>query len=326
MTYSQPPPLVEHLCREILYSPAMAQSTWDIKVRTRAFQWLDELGLDLVSHRLMEGGFVFQDQRISLKGPRGIFKPKTCDYPISITTVLDGPYPDRFENEHRFAYHYRGTDPMHSDNVGLRQAMEDKVPLIYFYEVVEKRYLAIKPIYIVAEDPSRYMFTVMADAAPADGSLFGAPALTLPPSQVELRRRYATAIVQVRLHQASFRERVLDAYRTHCAMCRLKHRELLDAAHITADSDPEGHPEVSNGLSLCKIHHAAFDRGILGVRPDYVIEVRADVLEEEDGPMLKYGLQALNETELFLPTHVRDRPSKTALEKRYADFRRPHEG
>ena len=130
------------------------------------------------------------------------------------------------------------------------------------------------------------------------------------------------AAVQVRLHQASFRERVLDAYRTHCAMCRLKHRELLDAAHIIPDSNPDGRPEVSNGLSLCKIHHAAFDRGIIGVRPVYVIEVREDVLREEDGPMLKYGSQALHNYTLLLPSRAADRPSKIALERRYQSFLR----
>ena len=130
------------------------------------------------------------------------------------------------------------------------------------------------------------------------------------------------AAVQVRLHQASFSERVLDAYRTHCAMCRLKHRELLDAAHIIPDSNPDGRPEVSNGLSLCKIHHAAFDRGIIGVRPDYVIEVREDVLREIDGPMLKNGLQALHNSELLLPTRAADRLSKDALERGYQSFLR----
>ncbi len=68
-------------------------------------------------------------------------------------------------------------------------------------------------------------------------------------------------------------------------------------------------------------YHAAFDRGIIGVRPDYVIEVPKDVLKEVDGPMLKYGLQALHNSELFLPSRMEDQPSKAALERRYQDFR-----
>jgi putative restriction endonuclease len=162
--------------------------------------------------------------------------------------------------------------------------MRDNVPLVYFFAVAKGRYQAIKPVYVTGDDPKSLTFTIMADVA---GTFEGAvvPETAADPVQTEYRRQYATAAVQVRLHQASFRERVLDAYRTHCAMCRLKHRELLDAAHIIPDSDPDGHPEVSNGLSLCKIHHAAFDRGIIGIRPDYVIEVREDVLREKDGPI-----------------------------------------
>ena len=49
---------------------------------------------------------------------------------------------------------------------------------------------------------------------------------------------------------------------------------------------------VPNGLSLCKIHLAAFDANVMGVRPYLVIAVRRDILKEHDGPMLTYGLQA----------------------------------
>lgn len=37
-----------------------------------------------------------------------------------------------------------------------------------------------------------------------------------------------------------------------------------------------------NGLALRTLHHAAFDRHVLGVRPDLKVEIRLDVLEEED--------------------------------------------
>ena len=55
---------------------------------------------------------------------------------------------------------------------------------------------------------------------------------------------------------------------------RLRHQELLEAAHIVADRDPEGEPKVRNGLALCKLHHAAFDCHIIGVNPDYRVEDR----------------------------------------------------
>lgn len=77
---------------------------------------------------------------------------------------------------------------------------------------------------------------------------------------------------------------------------------------------------VPNGLALCKIHHAAYDRGILGVRPDYVVEVRADVLLEVDGPMLRHGIQDVHGWRLELPMHPSDRPDRDLLAQRYAAF------
>lgn len=63
-----------------------------------------------------------------------------------------------------------------------------------------------------------------------------------------------------RLHQASFRDAVLAAYRGRCAICHIPEPRLLDAVHIIMDADEQlGQPIVSNGLPLSKIHHAAFD-------------------------------------------------------------------
>ena len=63
--------------------------------------------------------------------------------------------------------------------------------------------------------------------------------------------------VRRRIHQRAFRERVLVAYGGKCAFCTLGYRELLDAAHIIPDSELRGEPVVSNGMSLCRLHHAA---------------------------------------------------------------------
>jgi putative restriction endonuclease len=63
----------------------------------------------------------------------------------------------------------------------------------------------------------------------------------------------------------------------------------LDGRH-----ERPGLPEVPNGLALCKIHHSAYDVNILGVSPDYRVHIRADVLREHDGPMLRWGLQEMD--------------------------------
>lgn len=141
-------------------------------------------------------------------------------------------------------------------------------------------------------------------------------------SLVELRRGYRTAEVKVRLHQQVFRDRVLRAYKHACALCNLRHTTLLDAAHIIPDSEERGEPLVSNGLSLCKIHHAAFDANILGITPDLVAEIRDDVLEEIDGPTLRYGLQAMHNTRIRTPRLAEQKPNRLLLEERYERFRR----
>ena len=73
--------------------------------------------------------------------------------------------------------------------------------------------------------------------------------------------------------------------------------------------DAEGEPVVSNGVALCKLHHAAFDRFFFAIRPDYVIEVRPSVLRESDGPMLVVGLQQIHGQVIHLPRRARTYPT-----------------
>jgi putative restriction endonuclease len=60
---------------------------------------------------------------------------------------------------------------------------------------------------------------------------------------------------------------------------------------------------------------------MIGISPDYVIEVRKDILEEHDGPMLQHGLQGLNERKIILPRDVRDLPDKSLLGIRFQRFK-----
>ena len=60
---------------------------------------------------------------------------------------------------------------------------------------------------------------------------------------------------------------------------------------------------------------------MLGIHPDYVIKVRKDVLEEEDGTMLIHGLQNLNHKRIILPMQAQLAPDAALLERRYLEFR-----
>ena len=205
-------------------------------------------------------------KRIPLVGPQGIWKPAVCELPLSITTVASLPYPDAMDEQiGRLSYAYRGTDPYHRDNVGLRTAHAERVPLVYFHSFVPGSYVASYPAFVVGDDPSSLMFAVQVDDI---SSAYANATNQVADNGAEARREYVTRAVRQRLHQELFRERVLRAYQERCALCSLRHQELLDAAHITPDSHPEGDPVVSNGVALCKLHHAAFDRLFFAVRPD----------------------------------------------------------
>ena len=296
----------------------------DVRVRAAAFEWLAEqveIHGDVLPRDLLGTGFILDGARVPLVGPQGIFKPRVLsEAPLSITTVPSGPYDDSFGSDGLLSYRYRGTDPDHPDNRGLRTAMKYQLPLVYFHGLVPGRYAASWPVFIVADHPGGLTFSVAVDDE-KHLNLSGRSEEALRDVVEGARRTYVTSVVRVRLHQRAFRERVLEAYKRQCAFCRLRHDELLDAAHIVPDRDPKGEPHVRNGLSLCTLHHSAFDSQFIGLRPDYVIEVRADILKEKDGPTLVHSIQALQGSRIFLPVSASHRPAPELVEMRYEKFR-----
>jgi putative restriction endonuclease len=133
-------------------------------------------------------------------------------------------------------------------------------------------------------------------------------------------RRYATREAIVRLHQHRFRTAVLRAYTTRCAVCRLREAVLLQAAHIIDESDPAGVATVVNGISLCAIHHLAYDRNLLGIDPAGVVHIARRLLDEIDGPKLRSGLQEFHGAAILQPRRGDERPDPDRLELRYSQF------
>lgn len=298
----------------------------DKKVRLAAFEWLSaqvRIYGDVLPRRpLLEEGFYIEGQRVPLVSAQGIFKPKVLpEMPLSITTSTRGPYDDSIDPDGLMKYKYRGTDPMHRENVGIRKAMQGSVPLIYFFGLMPGKYLPIWPVFIVGDNPETLTFTVAVDDRSYVDFYSQIASEGLVAADADIgRRAYITTEVKQRLHQRSFRIRVLNAYREQCALCHLKHAELLDAAHIIPDGEPGGEPVISNGIALCKLHHAAYDNFFVGIRPDYSIEIRQDVLEEEDGPMLRHGLKGLHGGQLIPPRSAISKPSPQRLDVIYERF------
>jgi putative restriction endonuclease len=208
-----------------------------------------------------------------------------------------------------------GTDATAADNRWLRDATQRQTPAIYFLGTSPGHYQPIIPTFIVEWHPDRLRVQL------AFGALVGASAQALPPDVGE--RRYALREVKARLHQASFRDAVLSAYRGRCAICHLPEPRLLDAAHIIMDADEQlGQPVISNGLPLTKLHHAAFDAHLIGIDPDYGIHVSDRLLEIRDGPFLELGLKGIAGTLIDRPRRLEDRPDRNRLALRFEQFKK----
>ena len=240
----------------------------DEDVRTSCFSHLAilaaQFGDDVPYRGGLDGGFPFRGRRVPYLSPqKGIFRAAAQTGPaaLSIQTSANSPYMD-VETPDGFLYDYRAGSIDQPDNRALRAAHELQVPIVYFVGTRPGLYRPNFPFFVVADDPAARRVLV------APGALRGPIDEPLPVAPEDaIERRYAVREVRVRIHQARFRGRVVPAYRDQCAICRLKEVRLLDAAHIVADVEEHGEPHVSNGLSLCSIHHRAFDHHLVGVSP-----------------------------------------------------------
>ncbi|HEY3174804.1 MAG TPA: HNH endonuclease [Candidatus Polarisedimenticolia bacterium] len=302
----------------------MTAEELDTRVRLEAFKFLRHHRGEL-HQKVLLTGFQFEGIRVPLMSPQGIFKPAILpEVPLTIRTApevsgRERPYDDDFGPDETLLYRYRGTatERMHPDNVGLRLAMERGKELIYLFGTHQGWYLPIWPVQVVHDDPDNLLFTV--DLSRKAHELTEPCSLSDPDGSAPF---YVPRTIQQRVQQARFSGRVLRAYQVRCAVCRLGHKELIEAAHILPYGHPRGASIVPNGLALCRLHHGAFDGNLLGIRPDLVIELQDRILEEEDGPMLVHGLQGFHQQVIHVPRTEGLKPRREFLEERYALFKK----
>ena len=302
-------------------------STDDAQTRLAAVEHLKRLGAGgVLTSDDLKLGFVFDGARVPLINPqRGIFKPTNMRYLLSVRTVYPVRgrrvwYDDQRQVHEQIErgdelvdYAFMGTDPNAADNRWLREAHEAQIPVLYFLGIAPQRYTLIWPTYIAGWSASELKAQLAFGAPASAATTWTAP--TAP------ERRYALRLVRQRLHQATFREAVLTAYGSRCAISGLPEPRLLDAAHIVADTDESmGQPIVTNGLPLSKLHHAAFDANLIGIDPDFRIHVSEMLLLMTDGPLFEQGIKAVAGRMIRLPARERDRPDRDRLAERFARF------
>ena len=145
----------------------MNEADRDTLIRLVAFEHVRRL-CELHDHLTaveLKPGFVFEDDRIPLINPqRGIFKPRQMQFLLSNKTVFPKPggkvwYDDQrevhrqiFEGDETIDYAFMGQDPDAADNRWLREAHENRVPIIYFLGIAPGRYQAMFPSFIAEWD------------------------------------------------------------------------------------------------------------------------------------------------------------------------------
>jgi putative restriction endonuclease len=168
------------------------------------------------------------------------------------------------------------------------------------------------------------------DIAPPSGP-------TLPPPDVlgedapEVSVRSAHQYRLAKTRGASgrrFSAGVRAAYRHRCAFCGAQLggidgiRSGIDAAHILAWSQHDL-DVVQNGMALCKLHHWAFDAGVLALRKEgdsYYLRFTtlADLIDEESKSRIAFeGTMIPAE---WLPENPKLHPSAAYLQRLYADL------
>jgi putative restriction endonuclease len=292
----------------------------DDALRNACFLSLDVLrathGDDLPYRGALEYGFSYRGGKVPFLSPyKGIYRASVQEgaAALSINTSFKSKYND-LEVDEGLLYAYRDGPIDQPDNRALRSAFVLRAPVVYFQATSPGRYVAQYPYYVVGDNPRDRHVLV------APGQMVG-PIDEREPRPIEdtIERRYAVRAARVRQHQSRFRGHVLHAYDHRCAVCRLREAKLLDAAHIVADAEERGEPVVPNGLSLCSIHHRAFDENLVGISPDYTVRVSPKLLDDEDGPMLEL-LKGFHQATIELPSRRTWRPDRERLAKRFDRF------
>lgn len=136
-------------------------------------------------------------------------------------------------------------------------------------------------------------------------------------------KRTTTVTKEASIRKRGFRQAVIEAYDFKCSVCGLKinspKRNIweVEAAHIVPHSS-KGKDDILNGISLCHLHHWAFDVGWFSLLDDYMLTVspEADNLKDEFGKFGNYEfIKSLTQTvhKISLPSHSNIYPHLSAI-------------
>ena len=144
---------------------------------------------------------------------------------------------------------------------------------------------------------------------------------------VPAERQTAIKTVTEKVRDKGFRRRVLYAYDHTCAFCGVQ-LDLIDAAHILPVGHPRSTDETANGISLCPLHHRAFDKSLLTFDGNWQIHFNRREVHRLQGIGHHGGLDDFREALrdfIALPAdaNLRPRPDFLNLANRERGWRLP---
>ncbi len=296
----------------------------DIDIIRAAFSHISQLEMiydNAVPDKALKKGFVFEGEVISLRGPQGIFKAQQMEnVTLSIMTRIsrDGAKPIYIDKETDDGfYQYSFEESKNNRNRYLYASYSQTTPFVYFKAIKPAIYQCIWPCFVASINESKRYFEIQVGRKPR---FLEAITITDYEKPKELEARYLVRETKVRGHQAAFREIVLDAYRSRCAITGLPEKKLLEAAHIIPDSDELSTQCVSNGIALNRLHHRAYDADLIGIDPEYRIHIGTALTSIKDGPLLENGILSFDGHKLNLPRNKNSWPDVDYLNRRFENF------
>ena len=130
-----------------------------------------------------------------------------------------------------------------------------------------------------------------------------------------MQRDVTSVQTETPVRSAGFRRVIMEIYKHACAVCELnirasKGESVTDTAHIIPFS-VSYNDDIRNGMSLCKLHHWAFDTGLISLDDDYQVIVSSLMCEQ--GPT-EGMLTQLCGRRVWTPEEDRYHPDRGALE------------
>jgi hypothetical protein len=269
----------------------------------------------------------------------GIFKPAWSEYALSIRISLKSPYEHKdeviFLGDGRWLMTYspRAGGMSKSDNRALIRCLDDGVPVGVFKQLTDKRdkqhgasYQVLGLGIITDYDASSEVFVVesanhtalekVTDVIKEEDVRYEVQLYANLTNEFRpfIREETVTYSVSKTKRIEGFRRIILQEYVHTCAICGTKfHLDNLveaTAAHIVPKKD-NGTDDPRNGLSLCRTHHWAFDKGIFTLSDDYTILLSQAVYQAETS---NFHLVNMSGHSILLPIHDAVKPHPDAIQ------------